>query len=88
MNNDRWFGFVWGVALGLLIGVALAGGYCWPEITKARAEAENARDDANRSRDAALHADEIMHQARDQAIEERDRAVKELEALKKANKDR
>ena len=29
MENDRWTGFGWGVAVGLLIGASIAGGFAW-----------------------------------------------------------
>jgi hypothetical protein len=44
MDHDRWFGFGWGVGLGLLIGAGMVGGYCWPQIVETRAEAQQTHD--------------------------------------------
>jgi hypothetical protein len=88
MNNNRWSGFVWGVALGLLIGAGLVGGYCWPRMLEAIEREEQSHAEADRARDDALHTEETAHQAWKQAIEAHDRAVKALEDLKNANKDR
>jgi hypothetical protein len=80
MVNNRWSNFGLGVVLGLLLGCILTGGYFWPKLQEARAEALEAREhEEDRIRDRAVLRGEL-----EKISIELKRDSDKFEALKKA----